>query len=56
MSGRLPSLTVILATVGRPTLAATLRSIAAQELLPGDEVLLAVDGPSADAARRSASR
>lgn len=44
----MPSLTVIIATVGRPTLARTLQSLQGQA---PEEVLLAVDGPSAAAVR-----
>jgi hypothetical protein len=40
----LPRLSVIVATTGRPSLAATLESIKSQRLLEGDEVLLIHDG------------
>lgn len=42
-----PSLTILLTTVGRPTLRATLASLRGQAWRPGDEVLLAHDGPAA---------
>ncbi|NJD20957.1 MAG: glycosyltransferase family 2 protein, partial [Gemmatimonadetes bacterium] len=40
-----PTLSVVVATIGRPTLGATIASIKAQRLIEGDEVLIAVDGP-----------
>ncbi len=40
----MPALSILIPTVSRPTLARTLRSLRAQELLPGDEVLLLGDG------------
>jgi len=46
-----PSLSIIVPTIGRPTLKRTLESIAAQELLPGDEVLVVQDGPADPAVR-----
>lgn len=39
------TLSVVIPTIGRASLADTLRSVAAQEGLPGDEVLLIGDGP-----------
>lgn len=40
-----PTLTLVIPTVGRPTLARTLASLARQPWRPGDEVLLVGDGP-----------
>jgi glycosyltransferase involved in cell wall biosynthesis len=40
-----PTISVVVATKGRPTLRSTIESIKTQPLLPGDEVLIAVDGP-----------
>lgn len=45
-----PRLTVVIPTIGRPTLAATLASIAAQAF-PPHEVLLVGDGPQPEARR-----
>jgi hypothetical protein len=39
----LPSLTIVVPTIGRPTLATTLASIARQDLHPGDRVIVALD-------------
>jgi hypothetical protein len=39
------SLGLVVATIGRPTLSCLLNSIKRQEHLPGDQVILAVDGP-----------
>ena len=47
----LPRLSIIIPTIGRATLARTLATIAAQELLPGDEVLVIGDGPQPEAER-----
>lgn len=41
-----PTFTLLLTTIGRPTLARTLASIRAQDLRPGDEVLVVADGRS----------
>jgi len=46
-----PTLSVIIPTVSRETLTRTLESIAAQELIPGDEVLIVQDGPADPAVR-----
>ena len=46
-----PSLTVILVTIGRPTLERTLASLRRQRWLAGDEVLLVHDGPPRDEVR-----
>jgi glycosyltransferase involved in cell wall biosynthesis len=46
-----PSLTVIVPTCGRPTLAQTLASIKSQRLLPWDRVLVVGDGEQPDALR-----
>ena len=41
-----PTLSVIIPTIGRPTLKRTLDSIRGQEIVDGDEVLVVQDGPS----------
>jgi len=41
-----PTLSVIIPTIGRPTLRRTLESIRAQELIDGDEVIVVQDGPT----------
>ncbi len=45
MSIELPTFSVILPTIGRPTLARTLTSLRVQDWIYGDEVILAADGP-----------
>ena len=45
------TLSIVIPTISRPTLAATLASIAAQSLVPGDEILLIGDGPQPEAER-----
>lgn len=40
-----PTLSVILPTVGRPTLVRALASVYTQRLIPGDEILVCPDGP-----------
>jgi glycosyltransferase involved in cell wall biosynthesis len=40
-----PTISVVIATKGRPTLRSTIESIKAQPLVKGDEVLIAIDGP-----------
>ena len=47
----LPRLSIIIPTIGRATLARTLATIAAQDLLPGDEVLVIGDGRQPEAER-----
>ena len=42
---REPAISVVVATIGWPTLGATIDSIRAQRLIEGDEVVIAVDGP-----------
>jgi hypothetical protein len=39
-----PTISVVIATIGRPSLRATLESIRSQRLIEGDEILVAVDG------------
>lgn len=39
-----PTISVVIATIGRPSLRATLASIRDQRLIEGDEILVAVDG------------
>ena len=46
-----PTLSVIIPTIGRPTLKRTLDSIRAQQLVDGDEVLVVQDGPPDEATR-----
>lgn len=48
-TGKRPTITLIIPTIGRPTLARALRSVRDQEWIAGDEVLLVGDGhvPSA---------
>ena len=46
-----PTLTVVIPTIGRRTLARTLASIRSQALLAGDEVLLVCDGDFPDSRR-----
>ncbi|HRV17841.1 MAG TPA: glycosyltransferase family A protein [Myxococcota bacterium] len=41
-----PTLSIIIPTIGRPTLRRTLESIKAQQLIDGDEVILVQDGPA----------
>lgn len=41
-----PTITLIIPTIGRPTLAHTLRSVRGQAWIAGDEVLLVGDGPT----------
>lgn len=38
-----PTLTIVVPTIGRPTLETTLQSIARQALIPGDRVVIALD-------------
>ena len=38
-----PTLTIVVPTIGRPTLETTLQSIARQALIPGDRVIVALD-------------
>lgn len=53
-SGRFtpPTLSVIIPTLGRMTLARTLASIRAQQRVEGDEVLVVQDGPASESTRR----
>ncbi len=44
-----PTFTILLCTIGRPTLARTLASVRSQDLRPGDQVLCVVDGVSPEA-------
>ncbi len=46
-----PTLSIVIPTVGRPTLKRTLESIKNQEILPGDEVLVVGDGEQPEAER-----
>jgi len=46
-----PTLSIIVPTIGRETLPRTLETIAAQELVDGDEVLVVEDGPDNPAIR-----
>jgi len=41
-----PTLSIIIPTIGRPTLKRTLESIRVQQLVDGDEVIVVQDGPS----------
>ena len=47
-----PTLSIIIPTIGRPTLKRTLDSIRAQQLVAGDEVLVVQDGLPEEATRR----
>jgi hypothetical protein len=47
-----PTLSIIIPTLGRPTLTATLASIRTQQLTDGDEVILVQDGPEEEATRK----
>jgi glycosyltransferase involved in cell wall biosynthesis len=51
-----PTLTIAVPTIGRPTLADTLASIARQALIPGDQVLIVFDSFACDRAHRDATR
>ncbi len=51
MSTDLPTFSVIVPTIGRPTLARTLTSLRMQDWIYGDEVILAADGESSFAKR-----
>lgn len=46
-----PTITVVLPTISRPTLARSLDSLTRQSWLPGDELLLIGDGPQPEASR-----
>lgn len=47
-----PTLSIVIPTLGRPTLRRTLESIRQQELIEGDEVILVQDGPEREDVRR----
>ncbi|HUU84192.1 MAG TPA: glycosyltransferase, partial [Phycisphaerae bacterium] len=47
-----PTLSIIVPTIGRPSLKRTLDSIRSQQLVDGDEVLVVQDGPPEEATRR----
>jgi len=47
-----PTLSVIVPTLGRPTLRRTLERIGQQQLVDGDEVLVVQDGPADESVRR----
>jgi glycosyltransferase involved in cell wall biosynthesis len=47
-----PTLSIIIPTIGRETLARTLKSVADQQLVEGDEVLLVQDGPADESVQR----
>lgn len=50
------TLTVIVPTIGRPTLGDTLASIARQRLVPGDQVLIAYDSHDGDTEHEAQTR
>lgn len=47
-----PTLSIIIPTIGRPTLKRTLESIRKQQLVEGDEVIVVQDGPAVQEVRR----
>lgn len=50
----IPTFTILIGSKGRPSLSATLDSIATQALVPGDQVLVGFDGLHVDQAREAA--